>query len=146
MGHSRIGAIGPYPEWHVAVIGIIHPFADQNDVGAARSAANSNIIAAFHIEGAGQIVYPISENDGIATLKVAYRRLERGFTGDIDHTHSRQRQRGSVSRRGGIESARHTHNAQDEKSLRLVHRRCLANLLIRRNKAISRSRAIAWIG
>src|SRR3989442_13681961 len=50
VSDGRVGAVGPDAERNAAVVGIVHAFAAEDDLGAASRAANRNIVPAIDVK------------------------------------------------------------------------------------------------
>ena len=59
-GQWFVGTVRPDAKRDISVVGVVHPFAEQNDIGAAGS-RNGDIVPAVDVEGAGQVVGAICE-------------------------------------------------------------------------------------
>ena len=101
----------PNAERNIAVVGIIHAFASQDDIGAAVRATDSDVVPAVHVETAGEIVRAVGQENRVAILEVDHRILQLWFRRDVDDV-AGDRQLGRVPGRG---RPRHERNRQSRR-------------------------------
>jgi len=84
---------------------MVHAFADENYIGAARRATDADVVPAVDVKAASQVIGAVREQNRVPMLQAAHRGLQLRFGGHIYHASPRNRQRRRVAGRGRVSQA-----------------------------------------
>ena len=68
MRDHGVAGVAPDAIEDAAIVRIVHPTSHEDHLIASRITSDGDVVAAIHIQGAGKVVRPVRQDNGISSL------------------------------------------------------------------------------